>query len=436
MRKEMKKMGISFDWSKEISTCEVDYWKHEQKFFIDMWKYGFVERKVGIVNWDPVDKSVISNEQVIDGKGWRSGAIIERKEMTQYYFKTTSFADDMYQSITEVEKIWPEVVTKQQRQFIKHGVQKGDINIPFSDWCISRQRYWGTPIPMIHCDKCGIIPDENVVVPPRDVIFDGKGNPMENHPTWKHCKCPMCGSDAIRETDTMDTFVQSSWYFIRYISDIFDSKFDFDKIRKWFPIDYYIGGSEHAIAHMIYSRFFWRVFKKMGYIPTDISSDPFKNVITQGMVKKGGRKMSKSAGNGVSPNDIIEIYGADTARMYVMFAAPPEQDMDWSDQNIVGVSRFINRFWNGQFRNVEHVVDKKSENIAIQKIDMMKSRIISVYEKTHKFNTIVAGAMEVHNAISRQTNPDIYKMGYEIIVEAISPICPHICEEINIGKNF
>jgi len=290
---------------------------------------------------------------------------------------------------------------------------------------------------MVHCKNCGIIPDENIpIIAPYDVIFNGKGNPIENHPTWKYCKCPSCGIDAIRETDTMDTFVQSSWYFIRYISNIINGTFNYDQIKKWFPIDYYIGGSEHAIAHMIYARFFWRIFKKIGYIPNDISTDPFENVITQGMVKKDGYKMSKSAGNGVSPNEIIDKYGADVCRMYIIFAAPPEQDMDWSDQNISGSSRFMNRFWNGQFRNVKHVSDEKSEKIAIQKIEMMKQRIINVYEKTHKFNTIIAGAMEVHNAISRQTNPEIYKQGYDVIIEAISPICPHICEEIKQNFNI
>jgi leucyl-tRNA synthetase len=435
MKEEMKRMGISFDWSREISTCEKDYWKHEQKFFIDMWKAGFVERRTGIVNWDPVDKSVIANEQVINGRGWRSGAIIEQKEMTQYYFKTTFFAEDMYESIKEVDGYWPEIVTKQQRQFIKNGVQRDDVNIPFSDWCISRQRYWGTPIPMIHCDSCGVVPDEDIVEAPFDVVFDGKGNPIENHPTWKNCKCPSCGSDAIRETDTMDTFVQSSWYFIKYISDIKDGKFD-DNVSKWFPIDYYIGGSEHAIAHMIYSRFFWRIFKKMGYIPDSISTDPFKKVITQGMVKKDGKKMSKSSGNGVSPTEIIDKWGADTCRMYIIFAAPPEMDIEWSDTNIIGSFRFITRFWNGQFKNVEHISDKKSEDIAIQKIEAMKKKIIDVYEKTYKFNTIVASAMEVHNAISRQSNPEIYKMGYKVIMDGISPIIPHICEDIKENMRY
>jgi leucyl-tRNA synthetase len=186
MREQMKSMGISFDWSREISTCDVNYWKHEQKFFIDMWNAGIIERKTGIVNWDPVDESVISNEQVIDGKGWRSGAIIERKEMTQYYFKTTDFAKEMSESISEVEGTWSEKITKQQKQFIDNGINFNGIQTPFSDWCVSRQRYWGTPIPMIHCKNCGVVPEniENTpVTPPNDAIFDGKGNPIDNHPT-------------------------------------------------------------------------------------------------------------------------------------------------------------------------------------------------------------------------------------------------------------
>ena len=410
MKSQMKSMGISFDWSKEISTCEVDYWKWEQKFFIDMWNAGFVERKVGIVNWDPVDETVISNEQVINGRGWRSGAVIEKKEMSQYYFKTTMFADDMYESIREVESDWPEIITKQQKSFIKNGIQRGEENIPFSDWCISRQRYWGTPIPMIHCKVCGVVPNTNFPVEaPMDVKFDGKGNPIANHPTWKNCECPKCGDPAEKETDTMDTFVQSSWYFIRYISEFNGEKFDTEKMSYWFPVDYYIGGPEHAISHMIYSRFFWRVFKKMGYISGNMPSDPFKKVICQGMVKSGGKKMSKSAGNGVSPDEIIEKWGADVSRMYVMFAGPVDQDIEWSDQNIIGVSRFI---------------------IAREKIETMKSRIVQVYEGSYRFNTIIAFSMEVFNAISKTSDPQIWREGYDVIIEAIDPIAPHICSEM------
>jgi len=432
MRIQMKSMGISFDWSKEISTCEVEYWKWEQKFFIDMWNAGFIERKVGYVNWDPVDETVVSNEQVVDGKGWRTGAKIEQKEMTQYYFKTTMFAEEMYDDISEIEGGWPEVITKQQKNFIKNGIQRGEVNTPFSDWCISRQKYWGTPIPMVHCKECGIVPnDEFPVKPPMDVEFTGKGNPIDNNPNWKYCKCPKCGSDAEKETDTMDTFVQSSWYFIRYISEFDGEKFDEEKMKYWFPVDYYIGGPEHAISHMIYSRYFWRVFKKMGYISSDMPKDPFEKVICQGMVKSGGRKMSKSAGNGVSPDDIIDKWGADIARMYVIFAGPPEQDMEWSDRNIVGVSRFINKFWNGQFKIDDMVhTPSKFDEIARGKIDQMDIRIRRVYEENYNFNTIIAFSMETFNAISKTSDKQIWKDGYKSIIEAISPIAPHICEEI------
>ncbi len=233
MREQLKVMGLSFDWSKEISTCEPYYWKHEQKFFIDMWKAGFVEKRVGVVNWDPIDQSVLSNEQVINGRGWRSGAVVEQKEMVQYYFKTTLFADEMRDSIAQVEGMWSEKITKQQKQFLTHGIKNGDKVIPFSDWCISRQRYWGTPIPMINCPNCGTVPNEYVpVMPPENANFSGKGNPMCSDPSWMKCKCPNCGADAEKETDTMDTFVQSSWYFIRYITDFNGSSFDFDKMKR------------------------------------------------------------------------------------------------------------------------------------------------------------------------------------------------------------
>jgi len=534
MRDQMKSMGISFDWSKEISTCEVDYWKWEQKFFIDMWNAGFIERKSGIVNWDPVDESVIANEQVINGRGWRSGAIIEQKEMVQYYFKTTAFAEEMYNDIEKIKDKWPEIITKQQKEWIGksegHEIKfndsvvcfttkantimdvkficvpmdstneerivgsvnhpiSGDVipiytanyvingygtgyvmgvpnddtrdrafakrhNIDFSeekniidisnysfitpktnykinDWCISRQRYWGTPIPMIHCPNCGVIPNENIPIEsPMDVIFNGKGNPIKNHPTWKNISCPVCGGQAEKETDTMDTFVQSSWYFIRYISEFNGNSFDNESINYWFPIDYYIGGPEHAVSHMIYSRFFWRVFKKMGYINSNIS-DPFENVICQGMVKSGGKKMSKSSGNGVSPDEIIEKWGADVSRMYIMFAGPSDKDIEWSDQNIIGSYRFINKFWTGQYR-IKDMVYKPSEydKFAREQIEMMPDRIKNVYEKNYNFNTIIAFSMSIYNAISKTSDPKIWKDGYNAIIDAISPICPHVCEEI------
>ena len=435
MKEQMIRMGMSFDWDREISTCEVDYWKHEQKFFIDMWKAGFIDRKVGYVNWDPVDETVISNEQVIDGKGWRTGATIEQKEMTQYYFKTTMFKDDMIEAIEECSE-WSDKITKQQFMFITNGIVNGDSINPFSDWCVSRQKYWGTPIPMIHCKCCGTIPNENIpVVAPIDVDFTGKGNPIDNHKDWKYIKCHKCGGDATKETDTMDTFVQSSWYFIRYISQIIDGKFNHDIIKKMFPIDYYIGGAEHANSHMIYSRFFWRVFKKMGYIPEDASIEPFKKVITQGMVKKDGKKMSKSAGNGVSPIEIVDRYGCDIIRMYMMFSGPIDQDIDWNEDGIKGVSRFITKIKNAKIKidnNDFENISTKYDDIAKHKIAEIKNRTKIVYEDTMKFNTIIAFSMETYNAISKSNYKDIWVEGINEIMNAIGPIIPHIKDEITI----
>ena len=433
---QMKKMGFSFDWSRWVSTCEEDYWKWEQKFFIDMWNAGYITRKTGIVNWDPVDETVISNEQVINGRGWRTGAVIEQKEMVQYYLKTTAFADEMHDAIDEIGDKWPQIITKQQKNFIKNGQTEGDVNIPFSDWCISRQKYWGTPIPMIHCDSCGIVPSEEFpVIPPKDVQFTGKGNPISNHPTWKICNCPKCGNVATKETDTMDTFVQSSWYFIRYISEFNGEKFDSDKMNYWKNIDYYIGGPEHAISHMIYSRFFWRVFKKIGYIPESMPEEPFDNVICQGMVKKDGKKMSKSAGNGVSPSEMIDQWGSDIVRMYIMFAGPVSQDIEWSDRNIIGISRFINKFWNNSFKidSIENIENKKCDDFARSKIEMIKQRRTRVYESNYNFNTVIAAAMEVFNAITKTNNREVWIEGYNEIIESISPIAPHVCEEIKFN---
>lgn len=435
MKEQMIRMGMSFDWDREISTCEVDYWKHEQKFFIDMWNAGFIERKVGYVNWDPIDETVLSNEQVINGKGWRTGATVEQKEMTQYYFKTTMFKDDMIESINECSE-WSDKITKQQVMFMTNGIVNGDTINPFSDWCVSRQKYWGTPIPMIHCDNCGTIPNDNIpVVAPIDVDFTGKGNPINNHDSWKYTTCHKCGSDAIKETDTMDTFVQSSWYFIRYISEIMDGKFNHEVIKKMFPIDYYIGGSEHANSHMIYSRFFWRIFKKMGYIPEDVSIEPFKKVITQGMVKNGGKKMSKSAGNGVSPIEIVDKYGCDVIRMYMMFSGPIDQDIDWNEDGIKGVSRFINKIINAKQRidsNDFSEVSSKFDGIAKQKIEEIKKRTKTVYEGSMKFNTIIAFSMETYNAISKSNCKGIWVEGINEIMNAIGPIIPHIKDEITI----
>lgn len=432
MKEQIKSMGISFNWDREISTCEIDYWKWEQKFFKDMWENGMIERKKGIVNWDPSTNSVIANEQVKDGKSIITGEKVQEKEMEQYYIKTTMFADEIIKDINSYKDRWPVGMIRQQKNFIMNGIKTGDNVIPYSDWCISRQRYWGTPIPTIKCGNCGIIVDNNTVIPPNDVDFTGEGNPIENHKSWKYCKCPTCGDDAIKETDTMDTFVQSSWYFIRYISDFDGEKFDYGNIKHWFPIDYYIGGAEHSTSHMIYSRVFWKIFKKFGYIPEDAPEEPFDKIINQGMVKRDGKKMSKSHGNGVSPNEMIEKYGSDATRMFIIFSAPIEQDINWNEGGINGSVRFIRKFYNSFFKikDMVHIQDKKKEDFAIMKIKEMKEKSIKIYEESYKMNTIVSSVMETWKSISKQSNKDIWINGYKEMIDVINPIIPHVTNEI------
>ena len=522
MRSQLKQLGLSIDWDREISTCNVDYYKWEQWLFIQLYEKGLIYKKTSMVNWDPIDNTVLANEQVIDGKGWRSGAEVERKEIPQYFMKITEYADELLEGLDALDE-WPSQVKTMQKNWIgkssgceinfdlngseevikvfttrpdtlmgvtylaiapehkishnisknnkkikdfvdeckKIGVSEAEIstaekkgifsglfakhpitkeNIPvwianyvlinygegavmavpahddrdfeFSkkyqlpikqviksidydeskafigtgslinsaqfnglsseesinaisdkleslgkgkkriqfrirDWGISRQRYWGCPIPMINCRDCGDVPvkeNELPVTLPENITMNASevGSPLNKMPEFYSCICPKCGKEAKRETDTMDTFFESSWYFARYTCfDQKDKMLD-DRVNYWLPVDYYIGGIEHAILHLLYARFFNKVLSDIGLIKT---KEPFKKLLTQGMVLKDGTKMSKSQGNTVDPQDLIRKYGADTARLFIMFAAPAEQSLEWSDNGIEGAHRFLKRLW-------------------------------------------------------------------------------------------
>ena len=523
MRSQLKQLGLSIDWDREISTCNVDYYKWEQWLFIQLYKKGLIYKKTSMVNWDPIDKTVLANEQVVDGKGWRSGAKVERREIPQYFMKITDYADELLEGLDDLDE-WPDQVKTMQRNWIgkssgceinfelsesnevikvfttrsdtlmgvtylaiapehkisyslsvgskkikdfidecqKIGVSEAEIstaekrgifsglfvkhpitqeNVPvwianyvlinygegaimavpahddrdfeFSqkyqlpikqviksnnyngtkaylgtgnlinsnefdglsskestiaiskkleslgrgkkkvqfrlrDWGISRQRYWGCPIPMIYCEDCGDIPvnahDLPVVLPENIKMNESDvGSPLNKIPDFYLCVCPKCGKNAKRETDTMDTFFESSWYFARYACFDQENKMLDDRVNYWLPVDYYIGGIEHAILHLLYARFFNKVLSDIGLIK---SKEPFIKLLTQGMVLKDGTKMSKSQGNTVDPQQLIEKYGADTARLFIMFAAPAEQSLDWSDHGIDGAHRFLKRLWN------------------------------------------------------------------------------------------
>ena len=324
--------------------------------------------------------------------------------------------------------------------FEAEGLGRRQINYKLRDWGISRQRYWGAPIPFIHCESCGLVPEkiENLPVTlPDDVEITGEGNPLEKHPTWKKCTCPRCGKEATRETDTMDTFVQSSWYFLRYCSpNPEDVPFRREDVDYWMAVDQYVGGIEHAILHLLYARFFTKVLRDLGYIQVD---EPFTNLLTQGMVLKDGAKMSKSKGNTVDPDAIIAKYGADTARLFILFAAPPQKELEWNDSAVEGAYKFIRRLadrvakvTHESLPQIDHEALGKAEKEARRKVYEALKKSYEIYEnRSFTFNTVIAATMEALNALNKQENPKVWSEGYYVLLNILEPIIPHICWELS-----
>ena len=623
MQEQLKMLGLSYDWDREVATCDSEYYRWNQWIFLQMYKKGLVFRKKSSVNWCPSCKTVLANEQVKEGKCWRCDSNVEQKELEQWFIKITQYADELLEG-HKLLSGWPEQVLSMQKNWIgkSHGAQmkfdidvsdkkleifttrpdtifgvtfmvvspehpmlkefknqiknwtevekyiqasslksnierssskektgvkldgvcavnpankkkvpifvadyvlmgygtgaimavpahdqrdwdfakkyKVDIipvieggdtikeayegegiminsqqfngissqdarikmplwveqqgwgkqttNYKFREWLISRQRCWGTPIPMVHCDKCGIVPvDEKdlPVVLPTNVKFtnDGK-SPLESDDNFVNTTCPKCGGHARRETDTMDTFVDSSWYFLRYTDAHNDKEcFNKEEANYWMPVDQYVGGIEHACMHLIYSRFWHKVLQDMGLVKSD---EPFINLLTQGMVTLGGSAMSKSKGNIVSPDEIVSKYGADTARLFILFAAPPEKQLDWSADGVEGCWRFINRVW-----RLQELVQTKAPIVATDKAkqDLLRAMHICIKKVTedisqkHQFNTAISSVMELVNTMflyKHHSNDDgLSKQVYETIVLLLSPFTPHLCEEIwnNLGHN-
>jgi len=622
MRGQLKRLGYAYDWTREVTTCRPEYYRWEQWLFTKMFKKGLVYRKNSVVNWDPVDQTVLANEQVIDGRGWRSDALVERREIPQWFMKITEYADEMLEELDRMPG-WPDSVKIMQRNWIgrsegvelsfdvagddeplivyttrpdtlmgvtymavaaehplasksaamnpdvaafieeckqtdsqeatletmekkgmalgisaihpltgeevplwvanfvlmsygtgavmavpghdardwefakKHDllikqviaptdgseidideavylergvlVNSGDydgldfdgafnaiadhfektgrggrkINYRLRDWGVSRQRYWGTPIPIIYCDDCDAVPvpeDQLPVVLPEDVEVKGTGSPLKDMPDFVNVPCPKCGKDARRETDTFDTFVESSWYFARYACPDSDTAMLDDRAKYWTPVDQYTGGIEHAILHLLYSRFFQRVMRDEGL--TDVS-EPFTNLLTQGMVLKDGTKMSKAKGNTVDPQGLIEKYGADTVRLFMMFAAPPEQTLEWSDDGVQGSFRFLKRFWSAV---VDHAGKGPAGDVDIDALnDTQKelrrkthqtiAKISDDIGRRHSFNTAVAASMELLNAINKLADESdagraVARESLEAVVVMLSPIVPHICHAL------
>ena len=620
MRKQLKRLGFGYDWDRELATCDKNYYRWEQWLFIQLYKKGLAYKKTAPVNWDPVDRTVLANEQVIDGRGWRSGALVERREIEQWFLKITDFADELLQGLEKLEKKWPDAVRKMQLKWIgsskgveiefqvrdeqaltvfttrpdtlmgatyvavavehplaqkaaknnpelakfikdctqtatmeaaletmeklgmdtglkaihpitgetlpiwtanfvlmsygsgavmsvpahdqrdfefakKYGlsiqqviipkdgkeqenlaeafVEKGTlinsgkfnnlssqdaftaiakyleehqrgkrkVNYRLRDWGISRQRYWGCPIPMIECPDCGTVPVNEKDLPvilPEDVIPNKTGSPIKKSPEFYETTCPQCGKSAKRETDTFDTFVESSWYYARYTSPNCQTAMLDKGADYWLPVDQYIGGIEHAILHLLYARFFHRLMRNEKLVKHD---EPFNHLLTQGMVLKDGTKMSKSKGNTVDPQGLIDEYGADTIRLFVMFAAPPEQSLEWSDSGVDGAFRFLKRLWKQVMINIDSevpplAVDKLTtteKNLRRQIHETIK-KVSDDIGRRYTFNTAIAATMELLNALSKAENTPqmqtIIREGLEIIVLMLSPIVPHITQTL------
>ncbi|WP_079204647.1 leucine--tRNA ligase [Pseudomonas sp. CC6-YY-74] len=673
MKTQLKSLGLAVDWSREVTTCKPDYYRWEQWLFTRLFEKGVIYRKNGTVNWDPVDQTVLANEQVIDGRGWRSGAVIEKREIPMYYFKITAYAEELLSSLDDLDG-WPEQVKTMQRNWIgksrgmevsfpydlasigesgalkvfttrpdtlmgatyvavaaehhlatlaaqnnaelqafihacksgsvaeadvatqeKKGLPTGlfvehpltgeklpvwvanyvlihygdgavmavpahderdfefarkydlpikpvirtsagdetpapwqdaygehgslinsgdfdDLDFPgafdaievalqkknlgqsrtqfrLRDWGVSRQRYWGCPIPIIHCDSCGDVPvpeDQLPVVLPEDVVPDGAGSPLARMAEFYACSCPTCGAPAKRETDTMDTFVESSWYFARYTSPQYSKGMvDPAAADHWLPVDQYIGGIEHAILHLLYARFFHKLMRDEGLLNSD---EPFKNLLTQGMViadtyyrtlENGGKdwfnpadveierdakgkviaaklksdglaveiggteKMAKSKNNGVDPQAMIDAYGADTCRLFMMFASPPDMSLEWSDSGVEGGSRFLRRVWRLTQAHVSAGLPGTLDKTALSDTHKEIRRAIHLAIRQasqdigqhHKFNTAIAQVMTLMNVLEKaaqETAQDraLLQEGLESVALLLAPITPHISHQL------
>ncbi len=626
MRDQLKQLGYSYDWSREIATCDPSYYKWEQWFFTRLLNKGLAYRKSAEVNWDPVDQTVLANEQVEDGRGWRSGALVERREIPQWFLRITDYAQELLDQLDHMPG-WPEAVRTMQRNWIgkSRGVQirfdvdgadaeplevfttrpdtlmgatymavaaehplalaaaerdadiaafvdecrrgttseadletqekkgmalgreaihpisgerlpiyaanfvlmaygtgaimavpghddrdwafahkyglpivqvidaadgahvdigagaytdygrvvnsgaydglgsadaferiaadlaadgRGEVRTQWRlrDWGVSRQRYWGAPIPVIHCDHCGPVPvpekDLPVELPEDITIPETGGSPLKSDPSFYETTCPECGAAAQRDTDTFDTFFESSWYFSRYAcADNHEAMVD-ERVNYWTPVDQYVGGIEHAVMHLLYARFFHKVMRDEGLVDSD---EPFTNLLTQGMVLKDGAKMSKSKGNTVDPQAMIDSVGADTVRLFIMFAAPPEQTLEWSDAGVDGANRFLKRLWRTTHDHLETgPVDRSALDPARlsedhkalrRKLHETLSKVTDDMGRRYAFNTAVAAIMELMNAVDRGQDGTaeghaVVREVLDTVVLMLAPIVPHISHRL------
>jgi len=436
---QLKVSGNRYDWSHEVDTTDPHYYRWTQWIFVKLFKAGLAERKRAAVNWCPSCKTVLADEQVIDGLCERCDSPVVQRDLEQWFFKITTYADRLLDHLDRLD--WSEVVKTAQRNWIGRSVDPdtGTVQYRLRDWLISRQRYWGPPIPIIYCDRCGTLPvpeDQLPVLLPEMENWKPTGtgsSPLAGIPSFVQTTCPTCGGPARRETDVSDNFLDSAWYFLRYPSTQFDDRpFDAELTAKWLPVDMYIGGREHSVLHLMYTRFITMALYDLGYLPFD---EPFKRFRAHGTITKDGAKISKSRGNIINPDEYIDTWGADTVRMYLMFMGPYTQGGDFSDRGISGVRRFLNRVWN---MVVKHAGQLNSGAAPAGYRRRLHQTINSVTEDIRDlgYNTAIASMMEYVSTIGQRDQ--LYAEEVEGLLLLLAPFAPHITEELweRIGRPY
>ncbi len=425
-RRQLKSIGFSFDWSREINTTDPAYYKWTQWIFLQMYKHGLAYKKEMAINWCPKDKIGLANEEVVDGKCERCGTAVEKRDKEQWMLAITKYAQRLHDDLDTVDYIKP--VIAQQKNWIGPA---GDGTFHLRDWVFSRQRYWGEPIPMIHCESCGWQPvpeDQLPVVLPEVEKYeptDTGESPLSLMTEWVKTTCPKCGGVGRRETDTMPNWAGSSWYYLRYADPHnADAAISKEAAAHWLPVDWYNGGMEHTTLHVLYSRFWHKFLFDIGVVPT---AEPYRKRTSHGMILgEGGVKMSKSIGNVINPDDIVEVWGADTLRLYEMFMGPFDQMVAWSTDSIIGPRRFIERVWNLSAK----VSDDASRAIDPLLNALMQKTIKKIGDdiENMSFNTAVSSLMILTNEMEKQES--VSRDSYLTLVRLLAPFVPHVTEEL------
>jgi leucyl-tRNA synthetase len=448
-RAQFKRWGLSIDWSREISSHDPAYYRWTQWIFLQLHQAGLAYRKNAAVNWCPGDETVLANEQVVDDHCERCGARVQMRQLEQWFFRITAYADRLLDGLDALR--WPGHVTAMQRNWIGRSegasidsaTGEAAVSYRLRDWLLSRQRYWGCPIPIIYCDSCGTLPVPEDQLPVRLPDLDDyrpRGrSPLAAAESWVATTCPGCGGQGRRETDTMDTFVDSSWYYLRYCDPHNDAApWSADAMAAWMPADQYIGGVEHAILHLLYSRFLVKALADLGHLPVQ---EPFTSFFAQGMITRDGAKVSKSKGNSISPQAIIDAYGADAARCYSLFIGPPRQDAEWSDRGVEGVHRFLRRLWRltAEIRRAAagspRAEPGREHDLALRRACAVAiSRVTADINDGFAFNTAIAALMKLLNecaqAMRQGVSAAVAAEAVATLASLLQPFAPHLSAEV------